>query len=103
MRKMAIALVFAVSLGTVSGCGGPYYLSNSAHDWYAQKYGESPWLWGNVVVNGLFGFVGGLLWMGDVVFVNTYYFWAKDAQPGGDGKGSVYEHKAVTSGKKMPK
>jgi len=103
MRKMAMALVLAVSLGTVSGCGGPYYLTNSAHDWYAQKYGESPWLWGNVVVNYLYGVVGGLLWFGDVVFVNTYYFWAKDAQPGGDGKGSVYEHKAVTSGKKMPK
>jgi len=37
----------------------------------------------------------------DAVFVNTYYFWAKDAQPGGDGKGTVCEHKVPAHGKKL--
>jgi hypothetical protein len=102
MRKMAIVLVATVAITTTSGCGGPYYVSGSIEDFYAQKYGESPWLWGNVLVNGLYGFVHGACMFIDQ-FVNGYYFWFKDAQPGGDGKGSQYEHKKATSGKPMPK
>ena len=103
MRKMAMALVAVVALSTASGCGGPYYLAESSHDWYAQKYGETPWLWGNIVVNGLYSMVAGVLWFADAVVLNTYYFWLKDAQPGGDGKGTYYEHKKPTSGKPYPK
>lgn len=102
MRKVAIALVATVSLSMFSGCGGPYYVSGSIEDFYAQKYAESPWLWGNVIVNGLYGFAHGVCMFIDQ-FVNGYYFWAKDAQPGGDGKGTYYEHKKPTAGKPMPK
>lgn len=103
MRKLALVMVAAVSLSMFSGCGGPYYVSGSIRDFYAQKYGESPWLWGNIIMNGFYGIAHHVCMFVDVAFVNTYYFWAKDAQPFGDGKGSQYEHKAATSGKKMPK
>jgi hypothetical protein len=102
MRKVAIALVATVSLSMFAGCGGPYYVSGSIDDFYAQKYTESPWLWGNVIVNGLFGIAHNVCMFIDQ-FVNAYYFWAKDAQPGGDGKGTYYEHKKPTAGKPMPK
>jgi hypothetical protein len=101
MRKLAIVLAATVSLSTFSGCGGPYYLGNSASDWYAEHYGDSPWLYGNVVSNWVYNFVQHIFWFCDVVALNTYYFWFKDAQPGGDGKGTVYEHKALTKGKKL--
>ena len=103
MRKMAIALVAVVALSAAQGCGGPYMLSGSVRDFYTPKYGESPWLWGNIIVNGLYGFAHGICWAVDSIFINTYYFWVKDAQPFGDGKGTIYEHKKATAGKPMPK
>lgn len=102
MRKLAIVLVATVTITTTAGCGGPYYVSGSIEDFYAQKYGESPWLWGNIIVNGLYGMAHSVCLFIDQ-FVNGYYFWAKDAQPAGDGKGTIYEHKKPTSGKSMPK
>jgi len=102
MQKLAILMVAVVALGMVAGgCGGPFYLHGSASDWYAQQYGDNPWLLGNVISAGIYAWVAGLLWFGDMVILNTYYFWAKDAQPFGDGKGTVFEHKAPTSGKKF--
>lgn len=104
MRKMAMVLVAVIALGIAGGgCGGPYYLAGNVEDWYAQKYGETPWLWGNIIVNGLFTFVHGFAWFADAIVLNTYYFWLKDAQPGGDGKGTYYEHKKPSSGKAFPK
>jgi hypothetical protein len=101
MRKLAMVLVASVSLSTFSGCGGPFYLTGSARDWYAQQYGDNPWLLGNVVSIWAYGFVQYVLGTVDVVVLNTYYFWVKDAQPFGDGKGTVYHHKPLTSGKKF--
>ena len=101
MRKLALALVASIALTTTVGCGGPFYVSSAAGDWYAQQYGESPWLFGNVISVGIYGWVYAILRAVDTIFVNTYYFWVKDAQPFGDGKGTVFEHKAATSGKKM--
>lgn len=101
MRTCGIILLVVVFVFVAVGCGGPFYLANSLSDWYSQQYGASPWLFGNVISAGLYGIVAGFAWWLDEVFVNTYYFWVKDAQPGGDGKGTVYEHKAATSGKKL--
>jgi hypothetical protein len=103
MRKLSIALVAAVTLSMAQGCGGPYYVSGVVRDFYTQKYGESPWIWGNIIVNGLYGFANGIAWAVDGIVLNTYYFWLKDAQPFGDGKGTVYEHKKASSGKPFPK
>ena len=101
MRKLGIVLVASVVAFSAVGCGGPYMLSNSVGDWYNDHYGETPWLYGNILSNAIFGLVFNLARFGDAVFVNTYYFWAKDAQPAGDGKGTVFEHKAATHGKKL--
>jgi hypothetical protein len=48
----------------------------------------------------VYGFAYGFGLMGDSMIVNTYYFWAKDAAPLGDNKGSTFDH-APNPGKKM--
>jgi len=101
MKKLGIVLVASIVLVTAGGCGGPYMLSNSVGDWYADKYGETPWLYGNILSNAIYGFVFYVAMGVDAMFVNTYYFWVKDAQPGGDGKGTVFEHKVPGHGKKL--
>ena len=100
MKRFGIVAVLCTVLVSGVGCGGPMYLSNSTGDWYAQKYHESPWLFGNVLSYGIYGFVYGFAIFADSLVVNTYHFWAKDAQPFGDAKGSTFEHKPVTPGKK---
>jgi len=100
MKRLGMIALLSTVLCSGIGCGGPMYLSNSCGDWYAQKYNESPWLYGNALSFAIYGFVYGFAIMGDAVAVNTYYFWAKDAQPLGDGKGSTFEHKP-NPGKKM--
>ncbi|MBI4565458.1 MAG: DUF3332 family protein [Planctomycetes bacterium] len=100
MRKLALVVVAAVFLGATVGCGGPFTVSRSVNDWYNQKYGETPWLYGNMVSSAVYGLAMGLSWTADMLVVNTYHFWVKDAQPIGDGKGTTFEHKNPTSGKK---
>ena len=102
MKKLGIVALVGVVLvsGLGVGCGGPQYVSNSVSDWYAQKYHETPWLFGNVISYGIYSLVYGITWMVDSVFVNTYHFWVKDAQPFGDGKGSTFDHKNPSPGKK---
>lgn len=99
MKRLGITAVLCVVLGSGVGCGGPQYLSNTFSDWYAKKYSESPWIWGNMLSYALYGFVYGFAWMGDSMIVNPVHFWVKDAQPLGDGKGSTFNHKA-SPGKK---
>ena len=101
MKRLGMTALVCAVLGSGIGCGGPHYLTNSASDWYAQRYHESPWVYGNVLSYALYGFVQGFLWMGDAVVVNTYYFWAMDAEPGGNGKGSTFKHDDPSPGKKM--
>ena len=96
MKNVALlSLAVLVLAVPMVGCGGPMTLTRGLDDWHNQAYGETPWLWGNVVVHGLIGVANGITWMIDGI-INIYYFWAKDAQPFGDGKGTVYTHKVVT-------
>lgn len=90
----------AVLVVGVVGCGGPNYLSGSVSDWYQQQYHDSPWIFGNILSYGLYGMVWGFTVFADAIALNTYHFWFKDAQPAGDGKGSTYDHKNPTPGKK---
>ena|SRR6185295_20021219 len=101
MKRFGMVAVLSAVLMSGVGCGGPMYLSSSLGDWYGQKYHESPWLYGNILSYGLYGFVYGFSIMADSMVVNTYYFWAKDAKPFGDDKGSTFDHKTITPGKKM--
>ena len=100
MKKLGIVALLSVVLVSGIGCGGPQYASNSVSDWYAQQYHQSPWLFGNVISYAIYSFVYGITWMVDSVALNTYHFWIKDAQPLGDGKGSTFDHKNPTPGKK---
>ena len=100
MKRFGMMAVLCAVLVSGVGCGGPMYLSSSLGDFYAQKYAESPWIWGNILSYGIYGFVQGFAVMADSAFVNPFYFWVKDAKPFGDDKGSTFDHKTITPGKK---
>ena len=100
MKKLALVTMAALMLTVpIVGCNGPHILSNNVIDWSAEQYAETPWLWGNTFVYGLISMATGFAYMLDG-FVNAYYFWAKDAQPFGDGKGTTFTHKVVAGKKK---
>ncbi len=99
MKKLLLVPVAALLISAGVGCGGPQIAANSVGDWYAQKYNEVPWLYGNVLSYGIYSFVHGACWFVDGI-INVYFFWGKDAQPFGDGKGTTFEHKNPSPGKK---
>lgn len=100
MKKLALlSLAVLVLAVPMTGCYGPQNLNRGLSDWANEGYSQTPWLYGNVISYGLISLANGITWFVDGI-VNMYYFWAKDAQPFGDGKGTVYTHKVVTSKKK---
>ncbi len=99
MTKVSVvALAVLVTFAAV-GCGGPMILTRGLDDLVAQEYHKTPWLLGNVVVHGIYGVANAVTWTIDSL-VNIYFFWIKDAQPIGDGKGTTVERKLPTPGKK---
>jgi hypothetical protein len=96
MKKAALVSLAAVVLITpMVGCYGPNNISAAYDDWWQGSYQEIPWLWGNVVFYSVLSWVGGLLYWIDGI-INIYWFWVKDAQPFGDGKGTTHTHKTIT-------
>jgi hypothetical protein len=89
---VAMALVLVVA---VTGCWGPQFVTRGFDDWLNEGYVHSPWLFGNVLsfMAWTFGFM--VTNLADA-FINTYFFWAKDAEPFGTGTGTKFEHKPVT-------
>lgn len=75
---------------------GPWLVTGSVQDSYAQHYGEWPKL--DAAVGSVTAPIQFLVWfvaMGvDYVFVNTWYFWTTDAW---SGAGTVYVHDVPTS------
>ena len=94
-KKIAVVAVALLLVVAVTGCWGPQMVTRGLDDWLNQGYTETPWLYGNVVAYMVWG-VGFMVTSMADAFVNTYYFWAKDAQPFGSGKGTSYTHKPVT-------
>jgi hypothetical protein len=91
MRKVVlVGLVVLMVVGSI-GCYGPQMLNRAVDDFANEGYQKSPWLFGNVVVYSLVGFAGWITWGIDGI-INIYYFWVKDAQPFGSGKGTAYPH-----------
>lgn len=90
MKKTVGLAVAAAVLSVCAGCAsGPSRLSNSFGDWRNQQYSESAWLHALLTeVIPVYPLVQGLAGIGDL-FVNAYYFWAKDAW---DNKGTAYVH-----------
>ncbi len=96
MRKaVVVALTLLVVVGSVS-CYGPQMLTRAVDDFCNQGYVDTPWLYGNIISYWIISLVTGITWFIDG-FVNMYYFWIKDAQPFGDGKGTPFIHKTVTA------
>ena len=95
MKKIAVVVVALMLVVSISGCWGPQMVTRGFDDWLNQGYVNSPWLYGNMVMYMAWG-VG--FWFTNLAdaFVNTYYFWAKDAQPFGSGTGTKFDHKPVT-------
>jgi len=90
MKKM-FGLALLVGLVATSGCySGPTRLSNAWGDFSNQKYSENAWM--HAILSSVlpvYPIVGGFAAFGDL-FLNAYYFWAKDAW---DNKGTAYVHK----------
>jgi hypothetical protein len=99
MKKVSVVALGVLVVFAAASCGGPMILTNAVGDFQAQKYHEVPWLWGNVVSHGIIGVVTGVTWFIDSL-VNIYFFFIKDAQPIGDGKGTSSDRKSATPGKK---
>lgn len=97
MKKVALVALVVVVLAGAVGCGGPYKLSRQFDDWMNQNYVDSPWIWGNVIVNGLAMWVHGLVAWVDSISLNVIDFWGTSAWPfGKQGYGTAFTHKAPT-------
>ncbi len=92
LKKALTACALAGSIALLSGCvTGPNQYSRTWDDWVNQKYTEDAYIHGVLLqqiipIYGLVGFVMGVV---DVVAINTYTFWTKDVW---DGKGTGFDH-----------
>lgn len=93
MKKVSVVALAVLVTVAASGCMvGPNNFSRGIDDWANQSYGESPWLYGNVISGAIISIV---MWVAHGIdsLINIYWFWAKDAQPFGTGKGTTFTHK----------
>jgi hypothetical protein len=96
----SVALASALAL-TLSSCqSGPRRLSRAWDDWVNQEYSENAWVHGALLQDILpvYPIVGLFAWAGDILFVNTYYFWTEDAW---DNRGTAYDHNQVEGAEKI--
>lgn len=94
-RRTLCLLILTFGLFTLTSCAsGPRRLSRNWDDWVNQKYTEGAWLNGALLqdVIPVYPVIGLVMVIGDVLFVNPYYFWTKDAW---DNKGTGYDHEAL--------
>ena len=94
MKPTRLALAtLALSAMLLSSCNsGPNRLSRNWDTWVNGKYATSSWVHGALLqdVIPVYPVVGFVMKIGDILFVNTWYFWSKDAW---DGKGTAYTYK----------
>jgi hypothetical protein len=100
MRKPLATMALLCALMFTTSCvTGPSRLSRTWDDFYNQKCTESVWIHG-VLLNEIipvYAFVGAFAWLGDVIVLNTWTFWSKDAW---DNHGTGFNHKALTGAAK---
>lgn len=99
MRTTAVLALAALLALSATGCWGPEKFTRHMDDWTNQSYVDNPWLMGNTVSWGLLRVIFIMTRVMDS-FINAYYFWAIDAEPFGDGKGTKFEHRLVTPTRK---
>ena len=93
MKKILGLTVLAIGLGLLPSCqSGPKRLTRSWDDWVNQKYTTNAWLRGALLQDVLpvYGIVGLVMALGDIIVLNPYYFWSEDAW---DNKGTGFNHK----------
>ena len=91
MKKLFGIALLACSLSLVSCQSGPKRLSRTWDDWVNQKYTENAWLNGALLqdIIPVYGLVGFVMFVGDWLILDPYYFWSKDAW---DNHGTGYDH-----------
>ena len=100
MRKsLATLALLGAILFTTSCVTGPFRWSRTWDDYRNQKYTESAWVHGVLLseIIPFYPFVGALTSIGDVVLLNTWIFWTKDAW---DNVGTGYNHTALSGAKR---
>ncbi|MFN0244989.1 MAG: hypothetical protein ACKVWV_19060 [Planctomycetota bacterium] len=92
-RKLIGTLALFGCLTVLSGCyAGPKRLSRTWNDYENKAYVENAWMTAvlsNVVP--VYPIVGWFAGFGDL-FVNSYYFWVKDAFGGNTGTAYIHEN-----------
>ena len=99
-RYVALTLILAISVVLTTGCSsGPRKLSRTWDDHVNQKYSENAWVHGAILqdIIPVYGIVGIFAGLGDVLFLNPYYFWGDDAW---DNEGTTFDHKKVEGAQK---
>jgi len=101
MKKWIATLTLALGLSFLASCqSGPNRLTRTWDDYVNQKYTESAWVHGALLqdILPIYPIVGLVMRIGDILFVNTYTFWAKDAW---DNKGTGFDHVNPTGTEKI--
>ena len=92
MKKLLPSILVATTLVCMTSCAsGPRRLTRTWDDWVNQKYTQNAWLHGAVLqdVIPVYTLVGLVMTLGDVIVVNPWYFWTKDAW---DNRGTGFDH-----------
>jgi len=101
VKKILCASALTGALLVLSSCqSGPKRLTRTWDDWVNQKYSESAWVHGALLQDILpvYPIVGFFAAVGDILFVNTYYFWTDDAW---DNQGTGFNHKQIEGAEKV--
>ena len=98
-RKLLGSLVMACVMTLASGCvAGPNRLSRTWDDYANQQYTQNAWVTQILsTIIPVYPIVGCVMGIGDVIVVNTYTFWAKDAFNNNKGTGYVHTNPTGTT------
>ena len=91
-----LACLFLAVLLLCSGCySGPWRLSSSWHDNTQDWYSNNAWVHGALLgdIIPVYPIVGLVLGITDLLFVNPFYFWTRDAW---SNKGTAFVHEQPT-------
>lgn len=89
MKKLLPILAVTAGLALASCNSGPKRLSRNWDTWVNQKYANNSLVHGALLQDILpvYPIVGFVMAIGDILILNPYYFWFKDAW---DQKGTAY-------------
>jgi len=97
--RLALVLVLCSTLGCIAG---PRRLSRGWDDTVNDLYSQNAWLHGALLqdIVPIYPIVGLVMFVGDVLILNPWYFWTEDAW---DNDGTGFTHQDPTGPKKTGK